>query len=396
MKVFFVFDSTYPFYTGGIETWIYHVCERLIKKYEITIFTVKNFRNDNMMGRFENINPEIKIIPVKNLNHIPGVRHLVHKHIALYNSNVTSYMMRREIRKHLNAEETCYLIGLGTVFAAKTVRLIKRKYKNVIAIASCRSLHPEVLAEEYPGTGWIVQRMEKKNLREMDAVWSNGLDTQKALKNKGFDSIVIKNGIDFERLDQEEKYDYKNMGLQNEIIIATIGSVSKIKGYYEIIKAVRILKEEYGLRAHFIGVGKVDGNNRSKFEAYADSLGIREQIHLIGEHRNVISYAKGADIMICTSGGSGYGMAVLESMTSKTPIVAWDTPGYRQMLTDNESGRLVKAWDESALAEGIYYVYEHREAVKYWGENAHIRAKEFDWSNVLREIDDALKDLNER
>ena len=50
MKIVFIFDSTYPYYTGGIETWIYNVCERMIMQNEITIFTVKNFRSDNRMG----------------------------------------------------------------------------------------------------------------------------------------------------------------------------------------------------------------------------------------------------------------------------------------------------------------------------------------------------------
>ena len=395
MKIFFIFDSTYPFYTGGIETWVFNVWERLAGKHEITIFTVQNYRNDNSMGKFENINPEIQIIPVKNLNHVPGIKHLVHKHIALFNSNITVHMMCREIKKHLSTEEAYYLIGLGTVFAAKTVRIIKRKYKNVKAIASCRSLHPEVLAEEYPGTGWIVRRMESKNLKKMDAVWSNGLDTQEALRRKGFDSIVIKNGVDFIRLDQEKNYDYGDMGLENEIIIATIGSVSKIKGYYEIIRAVRILKERYKLTVHFVGIGNVNEYNRKKFETFASKNRVAEQIHLIGEHRNVVSYAKGADIVVCTSGGSGYGMAILESMTSRTPIVAWDTRGYRQLLVDGESAKLVKPWDEKALADGIYYVYTHREEIEDWGEHANTRAKEFDWYIVIKEIEHALKSLNE-
>lgn len=393
MKIFFIFDSTYPFYTGGIETWIYNVCERLIKQYEITIFTVKNYRNDNAMGRFSNINPKIQIVPIKNMNHIPVMKHLVHKHIALYNCNITVHAMYKEIKKYLNLEETYYLIGLGTVFAAKTVRMIKEEYKNVVAIASCRTLHPEVLAEEYPGTGWIVGQMEKKNLRKMDAIWSNGMDTQKALKDKGFDSIVIKNGVDFELLDQTEKYDFKNMGIGKEIIIATIGSVSKIKGYYEIIKATKLLKERYGLIIQFIGVGKVNTGNRKKFELFANQLGVAAQIHLIGEHRNAISYAKGADIVFCGSGGSGYGMAALESMVSKTPIIAWNTPVYQQMLVNGRSAKLVKPWDEKALAEGIYYIYKHEKEAKIWGENAYKRAKEFDWSIVIEEIEDALKGL---
>ena len=393
MKIFFVFDSTYPFYTGGIETWVYNVCERLIDRHEITIFTVKNFRNDNTMGKFENINPKIRIVPVKNLNHISILKHIVHKHVALYNSNITVHSMYKEIKKHLNHEETYFLIGLGTVFAAKTVRLIKKEYENVRAIASCRSLHPELLAEEYPGTELIVRNMEKKNLLAMDAIWSNGLDTQLALRKKGFTSIVIKNGIDFKKLAQENKYDYKDIGLENEIVIVTIGTVSKIKGYYEIIKAVKILKEEYSLTVHFVGIGKVNVNNRNKFESFADNLGVAEQVHLIGERRNVIEYAKGANIVVCTSGGSGYGMAGLESMVSKTPIIAWDTPVYRQTLTDGVSAKLVEAWDEKALADGIYYILNHKAEAENWEKNAYEKVKKFDWTIVIKEIEEALKSL---
>lgn len=394
MKIIFVFDSTYPYYTGGIETWIYNVCERLIKKHEVTIFTVENFRKDNNAGVFTNINPNIRIVPVKNMNHVPGIRHFVHKHIAVYNSNITTYSMYREIIKYINFKDTYYVIGLGTVFAAKTVRLLKKRFKNIKAITSCRSLHPEILAEEYPGVGCVVKRLERKNLLSMDAVWTNGLDTQEALRKKGFESVVIKNGVNFKKLDEEKKFDYKEIGLEDKTIIATIGTVSKVKGYYEIIRAVKVLKEVYNLEVHFVGIGKVNKRNAEIYNKYAKKLEVEKQIHLLGEHRNVVAYAKGADIMLCTSGGGGYGMAILESMVSKTPIVAWNTPVYQQLLKDGHTAKLVNQWDSNALADGIYYILNHNREVISWGERANIAAKDFDWSIVVKEIEDALQSIH--
>ena len=87
-------------------------------------------------------------------------------------------------------------------------------------------------------------------------LWSNGIDTKDALKRKGFESIVIKNGVDFDNYDQIEAFDYKKIGLQNKIKVVTIGTVQKIKGYYEIIDALRYLKDEYGVEVHLIGLGK--------------------------------------------------------------------------------------------------------------------------------------------
>ena len=218
--------------------------------------------------------------------------------------------MYREMNKYLNHEEKFYVIGVGTVFPAKVVRLLKKKYKNLIGIAHCHGPEPEVLAESYKGVGWIAQKIQKKNLQKMDGIWSNGKDTQATLRKKGFDSLIIKNGVDFEVLNIQEPYNYGDIGLNKEIVVATIGSVSKVKGYYEIIEAVSILKEKYGVSIHFVGIGKVDERTKKIFETYAKQFQVQNQIHLIGEHRNVVEYAKGADIMICASGGGGYGISM--------------------------------------------------------------------------------------
>ena len=388
MKLLFIFDSTYPYYTGGIETWMYNVCERLIERHEITIFTVKKFRKDDKMGKFENINPKIKIIPVKNLNHIPVIRHFVRSYVAFINGSVTIHSMRRAIRGYIRKDEDYCVISLGTVFAAKTARLIKNEFPNVVSIVSNRSLHPEVLGETYPGVKNIAMGMERKNLETADSIWTNGEDTYQILKRKGFESTVIKNGTDIARLEDTQPYDMKKMGLENKFIIVTIGTVQKIKGYYEIIESLKILKEKHHFEAHFVGVGK---GNLDKFIKYAKKCGVEKQVHLVGEQRNVVAYAKAADVIAGAGGGGGYGMAVIESMVSETPIVAWNVLGYRQMIRDKKEALLVKPWNSEALAEGFYYVAKHKEEGKIWGKAAHERAKAFDWNNVLFEIERELE-----
>ena len=125
----------------------------------------------------------------------------------------------------------------------------------------------------------------------------------------------------------------------------------KIKGYYELIDAIEILKKKYGFELHLVGIGK---GNIEKFYRYAEKKKMREYIHFTGEKREVISYAKAADLVACLSGGSGYGMAALESMLSKRPVIAWNSPVYRQLIENEKTGYLVKAWDAEALAEKIY------------------------------------------
>lgn len=390
MNIVFLFDSTYPYYTGGIETWIYNVCERIADKHQVTIFNVKNYRKDNVMGSFCDINEKIEFVSVKNLNHICILAPFVRSYISVFNSNVTVYSMRRAFRKWMQKGKKYYVISLGTVFAAKTARLLKKEFPEIVSIVSSRSLHPEVLGESYPGVKKIALNLEKKNLKAADAIWSNGEDTSNALKEKGFSSIIIRNGVDIAKLQGTKAYDFQGMGLGGKKILVTIGTVQKIKGYYELIEAIKILKERYEFELHLVGVGK---GQLKKFYQFAEKNGVKEQIHFTGEQRDVIAYAKGADMIACLSGGSGYGMAALESMLSQRPVIAWDSPVYRQLIKDGENGYLVSPWNAEALAEKIANSWTEMMENKTVGLKAAQFVQKFDWSYVISDIENSLSNL---
>ena len=336
------------------------------------------------------INKKVKFISSKNLNHIPIIAPFVRSYLALLNSNITVHAMRKNFKCWIDAKEKCYVISLGTVFAAKTARLLKKEFPNIVSIVSCRSLHPEVLGESYPGVKNIALRLAKKNLEAADLIWSNGEDTYEALRSKGFLSTIIRNGIDVNKLNNIKAYDFAQMGLEGKKVIVTIGTVQKIKGYYELIDAIEILKKKYGFELHLVGIGK---GNIERFYRYAEKKEVREYIHFTGEKREVISYAKAADLVACLSGGSGYGMAALESMLSKRPVIAWNSPVYRQLIENEKTGYLVKAWHEEALAEQIYNSWGTITKKSEIGEKAYESVQKFDWSYVIADIENSLKQI---
>lgn len=388
MNIVFLFDSTYPHYTGGIETWVYNVSERMADDNEITIFNVENFRKDDKNGVYKEINKRVNFISVKNMNHIKPLSYLCKAHITLLNSNITANQMVKAFGRFRKDGEKYYVIALGTIFAAKACRKIKEIYPDIVSIVSCRSLHPEVLGESFPGTLGRLLKIEAKNLSNVDAIWSNGEDTREALLRKGFDSTVIRNGIDVKRLENISPYDFSLMGLEGKRTVVTIGTVQKIKGYYELIDAISILKEKYNFELHLVGIGK---GNLDRFMNYAKLKGVEDRIHFTGEQRDVIKYAKSADIIACLSGGSGYGMAALESMLSYRPVIAWDSPVYRQIIKDNVNGYLVPEGNRDSLADKIYNNWNEIINNQELTKKAHDSVLRFDWTNVIEDITNELK-----
>lgn len=84
-------------------------------------------------------------------------------------------------------------------------------------------------------------------------------------------------------------------------------------------------------------------------------------------------------------------MAAIECLATKKPVVAWDSPVYRQMIKNKENGLLVETNNVKQLAKGILYVLQSPELCVKLGNEAYKRALEFDWQNVVNEIDIELK-----
>lgn len=385
-KIVFLFESTYPYYTGGIETWIYNVCERLVNKHDIDIITIDYYGN-SLTGKYDNIDDRIKFHPVKNLCHIKVLKPFIRSYISVINSYVTADNMYKKFCEIYGKEDKIILISLGSLFAAKVAKKIKRKYNNIFSVVSVRSLHPEIYSEHYPLLRKTMFNLEKKNLCAANVIWANGEDTFDNLKKKGFNSIIIKNGVDVLKMKKIPAYDYKKINLEGKKIIVTIGTLLKEKGYYELIQALSILKKIYNMELHMVAIGK---GNPAKFKKFAGKNGVSEQVHFLGEHRDGISYAKSANVVACLSGGSGYSMAALEAMLSYTPIIAWDSPVYRQLIKDHESGILVEPWNSYELAKGIYDLFSNEINYREMGIKACDKAMEFDWNYVVEDIEEKL------
>lgn len=384
-KIIFLIDSVYPYYTGGRETWLYNVCNRLCANYEITIIAEKKFRGSERFGCFESIDSRIRILSVNNLRNISFLCPFIRSYFRWINQEFSARMMKRKLKKVLDSigDNAAYVITMDTIFTAKAGRWAKKHYDGVKFIVSVRCPHAELAGTCYPMLKGYLLKSEKKNLEKTDDIWANGWDTQDMLKKKGFDSVVIKNGVDFARAQMAETDVFNDLPLKGDYNIITIGTLLDIKGYPELIQAISIVHKKYKLKANLVALGK---GNPKRYIQMAEELNIGEYINFVGERRQTIECAKKCDLAACLSGGSGLSMACLESMASKTPVIAWDTPVYRQLITHKISGYLVREKDVDALAEGIVWMLSHKEKSKDMGNQAYNTAKEYDWDNIVKSI----------
>lgn len=378
MKIFFLINSPFPNYVGGIETWLYNVTERLCKEHEIIIIAKDD---DDLPNYFPNIDNRIKIVKYSSLVSYRQARPFVKSYLRLLDYCITARNMGEKLEKVIKNGENCYVIALDSLFCIKAGLKANNKTSDFKLISSIRCPHGELWGDNFPLFKNMIIGKESKYLKKVDAIWSNGYDTIEIYKKRGFSSSLMRNGVDYKKL---TKIAESTSRKDNRFRIVSIGTLLPIKGIYELIDAATklIRNYNYDLDLYFIGKG-----DKKKYYEYAKVKKIERNVQFLGHQQNPTKFLSGNAISACLSGGSGMGMAAIEAMSSRKPVIAWDSAVYRQFNRSQQTMFLVEEKNVTALTDGIKelidnYEFYSQELV----ENARTEAKNYDWEIVCNDL----------
>jgi len=379
VRIFFIINSSFPNYGGGIENWLYNVSNRL-SGFDVTIISLERDDLPTTYGRFQS---NVTIHSVKTFRSFKLLRPFIRSSLVLLDLFLGSYFMGNKLAKLISNKETYCIVALDSIFTVySAVRAISKvRTRPVKFVSSVRGPHAEIFSKSFPLFSRFIHRLERTMLRNVDEVWANGYDTIDLLNKKGIHSKLMKNGVDYDRLVNIEVT--SKLIISDKFSIASIGTLLPIKGVYELIEATAIIKNKFKIEiiVYFIGKGKEEA-----YHNYAVEKGVGSQIFFTGHMDTPIAYAKRCKLIACLSGGSGMSMAAIESMTSGVPIIAWDSPVYRQFNREILTMTLVKENDTLALAQGIVEIITNYKSCESLAMNAKEQAREYDWEIISKRM----------
>jgi glycosyltransferase involved in cell wall biosynthesis len=175
----------------------------------------------------------------------------------------------------------------------------------------------------------------------------------------------------------------------DSVVISLIGRLCENKGQRVLLEAARRLPcRELNLR--FLLVGK-DQEQGGRYEAYLKRLareyGLSDRVVFAGYRDEVADLLAASDMTVLPSNAEAFGLAIVESMAAKKPVVATATAGAREIVEDGITGLIVPIDDAAALGQAILRLVQDPRLGATLAENAYAHvAAHFDTETFFQKV----------
>lgn len=200
---------------------------------------------------------------------------------------------------------------------------------------------------------------------------------------------VIYNPLDLKDIERRSKERVEEEWFHQDVpIIINVGSFTRPKGHFYLLKAFADLSMRKEARLILIG----DGELEKAITKEAEKLGIRDKILFLGWQDNPYKYLARSRLFVLSSLWEGFPNVVLEALACGCPIVAFDCPsGPSEILLPQHTkgeiikgryGILVKKIDEKPLSKAIEDMLTDKDLMELYVKEGRKRAGEFDISII--------------
>ena len=194
------------------------------------------------------------------------------------------------------------------------------------------------------------------------------------------DIRVIPNFIDLTRFSLKAKDHFKKaIAPSGEKILIHTSNFRKVKRTQDVIRIFAKVIQKIPSKLLMVG----DGEERSDCEQLCRDLGVGDNVRFLGKQDAIEEILSVSDLFLMPSQSESFGLAALEAMACKVPVISSDAGGLPELNIEGETGFLRAVGDVDGMAEKAIYILESEARLKTFKENALARAKEFDLSIIL-------------
>ena len=248
---------------------------------------------------------------------------------------------------------------------------------------------------------WFLRIFEEKMLEQANKIIAVSdftkrelLDYYKVPEGK---IRVIHNGVDtrkFQPANDKRKVKQELGFNADDLAIVSVGRLYARKGLFTLIESMPAVVTRFK-NAKFIISGKGQSDEMHKLIAYAEKLGVKDNIVFTGYYpdKKLPKLYQAADVFAFSTFYEHHPFAVLEAMSTGLPVVTTWVGGIPETIQNGKNGLLVDPFNPKQFSDKILYLLEHPAEAEEMGVLARkTMLEQFDWRIVVK---DAIKVYDE-
>ncbi|WP_298324001.1 N-acetyl-alpha-D-glucosaminyl L-malate synthase BshA [uncultured Dokdonia sp.] len=191
---------------------------------------------------------------------------------------------------------------------------------------------------------------------------------------------VVPNFIDFGAVtDTFTECQRDLMANEGERIVTHVSNFRKVKRISDVIEVFYRLQLEIPSKLLMVG----EGPEREAAEERVKELGIEDKVRFLGNSNEVDKILCFSDLFLLPSEAESFGLAALEAMVNRVPVISSNAGGIPEVNVDGVTGYLSNVGNIADMAQNAIRILEDDDTLEKFKTNARKEAAKFDIQNIV-------------
>ncbi|WP_106791286.1 N-acetyl-alpha-D-glucosaminyl L-malate synthase BshA [Aquimarina sp. Aq78] len=169
------------------------------------------------------------------------------------------------------------------------------------------------------------------------------------------------------------------MATPEERIVTHISNFRAVKRITDVVDIFYNIQKKMPAKLLMVG----EGPERKPAEQRCKELGIKDKVVFFGNSNEIDKILCFSDLFLLPSERESFGLAALEAMVNKVPVISSNAGGIPEVNSHGVSGYMSDVGDVKGMSENSIRILENDSRLEVFKENAYKEAMKFDISSII-------------
>lgn len=194
------------------------------------------------------------------------------------------------------------------------------------------------------------------------------------------DIEVIYNFVDVSRYNKKPFDAFRKViAPDGEKIVVHASNFRSIKRVKDVVKIFAQINQELPCKLLMVG----DGPDRPLVEDLAKQMNVHDDVRFVGKQEQIEEIMLVSDLFLLPSEYESFGLAALEAMAAKVPVISTNAGGLPEVNIQGVTGFMADIGDIDAMGDYGITLLSNEKLLQQMKQNAYEQAVKFDISNIV-------------